>query len=88
MIFGRKLKLLREIRVSLDEASFTICDRIVNEGDRTEPIELLYHMNMGYPLLDEDSLVEVSSEQVRPRNGPCGGRPGKLDAHGETAGGL
>ena len=68
VIFGRKLKLIREIRVSLTEASFTICDRIVNEGDRTEPIELLYHMNMGYPLLDEDSIVEVSSEQVRPRN--------------------
>ena len=35
-------------------------DEIENTGDRTEPLEILYHMNMGYPLLDEDSdLMEL-----------------------------
>ncbi len=68
VIFGRKLRLFREIHVSLDENVFTISDTIENTGDRTEPFEILYHMNMGYPLLDEDSVLEIPSIDVIPRN--------------------
>lgn len=67
-IFGRKLRMEREVRVSTMENAFTICDVIENTGDRTEPLEVLYHMNMGYPLLDEDSIVNIPSAEVRPRD--------------------
>ncbi|MDO5392214.1 MAG: aldose 1-epimerase family protein [Eubacteriales bacterium] len=67
-IFSRKLRLYRELRVSLDKNEFVIQDTIENTGDRTEPIEILYHMNMGYPLLDEDSIIEIPSVQVLPRD--------------------
>ncbi|XCP85558.1 aldose 1-epimerase family protein [Roseburia hominis] len=67
-IFGRKLRLTREIVVSTKENTFTIIDVIENTGDRTEPFEILYHMNMGYPLLDEDSVVEIPSKKVTPRD--------------------
>lgn len=68
VIFGRKLRLEREIKVSLHENRFEIHDTVENTGDRTEPLEILYHMNMGYPLLDEDSIVEVPSVKVTPRD--------------------
>ena len=68
-IFGRKLRLNREIRVSTEENCFTITDTIENTGDKVEPFELLYHMNMGYPLLDEDSIVTIPSAEVTPRDG-------------------
>ena len=29
---------------------------------------LLYHMNMGYPLLDEDSVITVPADKVVPRD--------------------
>lgn len=67
-IFARKLRLIREIRISLVENEFTIFDTIVNTGDTEQPIEILYHMNMGYPLLDEDSVVEIPSAEVTPRD--------------------
>ncbi len=67
-IFGRKLRLSREIRVSTDDNSFTITDTIENTGDKVEPFEILYHMNMGYPLLDEDSIVTIPSKEVVPRD--------------------
>lgn len=67
-LFGRKLQLHREIRISKEQNSFTIEDHIRNTGNTEQPVELLYHFNMGYPLLDEDSLVQVSSQQVTPRN--------------------
>ncbi len=67
-LFGRKWRLRRTIRVSLTGDFFTLTDVITNENDRPQPLEVLYHMNMGYPLLDEDSVVKISSEKVVPRN--------------------
>ncbi len=68
VIFGRKLRLEREIRVSTLENSFEIHDTVRNTGDRVEPVEILYHMNMGYPLLDEDSMIKIPSVDVKPRD--------------------
>lgn len=67
-IFGRKLRIERKILVSTQENSFEICDIISNTGDKEEPFEILYHMNMGYPLLDEDSIVKIPAVEVLPRD--------------------
>ncbi|MBQ2922883.1 MAG: aldose 1-epimerase family protein [Tyzzerella sp.] len=67
-IFGRKLRLYREIRVLKEENTFEIIDTIENTGARIEPMEILYHLNMGYPLLDEDSVVTVPSKDVWSRD--------------------
>lgn len=68
VIFGRKLRFFRELRISLTENKFVIKDTIQNTGDTTQPFEILYHMNMGYPLLDEDSIIEIPAYAVEPRN--------------------
>lgn len=67
-IFGRKLRLSRQISVSTDENKFVIKDTIENTGGKREPFELLYHMNMGYPLLDEDSVITIPSVSVKGRD--------------------
>ncbi len=67
-LFGRKFRLDRTIVVSTKENVFEIRDTITNTGDTTEPYEVLYHMNMGYPLLDEDSVVAIPSAQVTGRD--------------------
>ncbi len=67
-MFDRKLRLYRTITIYTDRNAFEVEDRIVNTGDRVEPVEVLYHMNMGYPLLDEDAVVEIPSVEVLPRN--------------------
>ena len=54
--------------LSRRENAFTLTDRIENTGDRQEPLEILYHMNMGYPLLSEESLLRIPSCQVTPRD--------------------
>lgn len=68
VIFARKLRLERELIISKQENTFQIHDRIINAGDREEPFEILYHMNMGYPLLDEDSVLTIPAEEVVPRD--------------------
>ena len=67
-IFGRKLRLTRKIVVSTEKNEFEIIDTIENTGHQEEPMEILYHMNMGYPLLDEDSVITVPSVEVVPRD--------------------
>ncbi|MCP1103436.1 galactose mutarotase-like enzyme [Aequitasia blattaphilus] len=68
VLFGTKLRLNRTYVVSLVDNTFTLTDEVENRGTTDVPIQLLYHLNMGYPLLDEDSIVEVSSESVEPRD--------------------
>lgn len=68
VIFDRKLVLKRAIEISKETNKFIIRDEITNTGDRTEPLEILYHMNMGYPLLDEDSVLTIPSSEVRARD--------------------
>ena len=67
-IFSRKLVLKRTITCGKNSNSFTITDTIENQGDQTSPAMLMYHMNMGYPLLSENAVVEIPAASVTPRN--------------------
>lgn len=67
-IFTRKLMLRRTITVSKAAGKFTIRDTVENQSDAESPVMILYHMNMGYPLLSENSVVDIPSVEVKPRN--------------------
>lgn len=67
-IFSHKFYLKRVIAISKQNNTFTITDTIENQGDTESPVMLLYHMNMGYPLLSENSVVKIPSVSVEPRN--------------------
>jgi len=51
-VLGEYLTLTRRIEARVGESSITIRDRIVNEGFARTPHALLYHLNLGWPLLD------------------------------------
>ena len=67
-IFNRKLKRVRLITVYLNKNEFEIEDEIENRGDKKTPVLCLYHMNIGYPLLKEDSIVVIDSKKVIARD--------------------
>jgi len=67
-LFGHKLKLVREISCSTEENLFTITDTVENYGDTISPLMLLYHINVGYPLLSENAVLNIPSYKVTPRN--------------------
>ena len=67
-IFADKLVMYREIICSMKENKITIFDKILNRGDKETPVMILYHMNMGYPLLDENAELYIPSEKISPRN--------------------
>lgn len=63
-IFGRKLLLRRVLSCGKEENWLKISDTVENQSDRVEPIMLMYHINMGYPLLSEKARVEIPSTHV------------------------
>ena len=64
--FGRNLLLSRSITTAVGSNSFTITDTIENQDFAPASIMLLYHMNLGFPLLDEDTrmYMKVRSTEV------------------------
>ncbi len=63
VIFGRRMVMERTYTVSYLENEFTVSDTVTNEGNSTSPYLILYHCNMGYPLLNENSIVRFPNER-------------------------
>lgn len=67
-LFGENLVLRRTIQTKLGEHSFTVTDTIENQGFRPEPMMILYHINLGYPFLDEGTQLYMNTRSVIPRD--------------------
>jgi hypothetical protein len=66
--FGENIVLRRKIKSYLFENKILINDSISNEGFQRQPLMLLYHINFGYPLLQESSELIVPIKQIEPRD--------------------
>ena len=66
-LFGKELVLRRRISAALGASRVEIEDVLCNEGYRAEQYCLLYHVNVGYPMLDEGARVELDAERCTPR---------------------
>ena len=67
-LFGENLVLRRTIRSVYGEKSFTLRDEFENQSFRPEVLMLLYHINLGYPLLDEGTRIVLPTKGVTPRD--------------------
>lgn len=67
-LFGENLVLRRTIETVWGERTVTVTDRIENQSYRPEPLMLLYHINIGYPLLDEGAKLVAATRKVTPRD--------------------
>jgi hypothetical protein len=54
-VFGEDLHLRRRIEVAVGSNTISLHDEIVNHGFYRTPHMFLYHINVGYPVLDEGS---------------------------------
>lgn len=67
-VFGENLTLMRTISTKLGEKRFWIHDVLTNEGFKTTPFMLLYHCNIGWPVVDKGSELISPSRHVAPRD--------------------
>jgi hypothetical protein len=78
-LFGENMVLRREITSVYGEKTITVTDEIENESFREEPLMLLYHINMGYPFLDENTRLYIPTASVTPRDADSAGHEDEYD---------
>ena len=66
-LFGVNLLLKRKISTELGGDSITLEDTLINAGYQDAPYCLLYHINIGYPMLDETTKWQVALRDCRAR---------------------
>jgi hypothetical protein len=67
-LFGENLLLRRCISARLGQSRLVVEDSVTNEGHESTPHMLLYHCNLGYPVLSEHSELLIDDEEVCARD--------------------
>ena len=67
-VFGENLILERKITCKYGENKIILQNTIENCGFKREALMLLFHFNMGYPLLDEDAMMVTPTGILTPRD--------------------
>jgi hypothetical protein len=65
---GTNLVMTREISTELGASNFTIRDRVENRTFQRKPHMILYHFNIGFPLLSDKARLLTNSEEIIPRD--------------------
>lgn len=67
-LFRDQLVMERHYVCPLFKNELYLTDTIKNIGRKQSPFMMLYHCNMGYPLLSENAVLNMSVESVQPRD--------------------
>lgn len=83
-VFGEQLLLRRRVEARVGESRLTIHDEVENVGHDRTPHMYLYHVNVGFPVVDEGSELLAPARSVA----ACGDYPaeGYDRFHGPEAG--
>lgn len=67
-VLGAHLELRRSVRLPLGEGRIELRDEIVNRGSREVEPMVLYHVNLGWPLVDAGTVLRSPAERVLARD--------------------
>lgn len=66
-VFGEQLVLRRRVEAVVGESRLRVHDVVANVGHDLTPHMLLYHVNAGFPVVDEGSELLVAARCAHPR---------------------
>ena len=66
-VFGENLCVTRKISVTAGCNTINIEDTVENNGFAEQPFMMLYHMNFGWPLVNENSFITPAGHPVTPQ---------------------
>lgn len=67
-LHGENLTLRRRVSSAIGSDTFTVDDVVTNEGPAEQPHMILYHVNLGWPLLEEGAVLSIPSQEIVPRD--------------------
>lgn len=68
VLFGEKLTLHRTIETRAFSGSLSVHDVVENTSHEKCPLMLMYHINAGYPVVEDGSRLLVNADVVEPRD--------------------
>ena len=66
-VFGPNMVLTRRLTLDTEKNELHIHDVVENQGFDTQPLMMIYHINFGYPMLDDGAKAYFSTTEVAPR---------------------
>ena len=66
-VFGPNMVMKRRLHLDTERNELHIRDTVENQGFATSPLMLVYHINFGYPMLDEGTRAYFSTTEIEPR---------------------
>lgn len=79
MLFGENLVLRRSLTSVYGEKSILLEDEFINESCSEEALMVLYHINLGWPFLDEDLRLYLPTRKVTARDSDARGHEERYD---------
>lgn len=67
-LYGDQLRLQRRYTLEIGQPTIKIYDSVTNLADTPSPFMLLYHFNVGYPLVGEGARLYPPAAMTRPLN--------------------
>ena len=67
-LFGEKLTLKRTFKTAVNSNEFEVSDEIINDGYLDSEYCIMYHTNIGYPMLDSGVTVTAPIKSTVARN--------------------
>ena len=78
-VFEPNIALRRRIEARLGKKHLVIHDKVTNEGWEIQPLMILYHVNIGFPVVDEGSNLISTSRLYVPRDDEAKGDAERFD---------
>jgi Domain of unknown function (DUF4432) len=72
MVFGEILTLYRRVEAAVGGSRLRITDHVVNEGHHRTPHMMLYHVNFGWPLIDNGARLLLPADPTGAVDGSGG----------------
>jgi hypothetical protein len=67
-VFGANIELTRQISARMGETRLFIEDTVENLAFEPSPHLIIYHINIGFPIVDDGSRIVIPSRKVTPRD--------------------
>lgn len=67
-LYGRRIVVERELSLATGDPTLTLRDTLRNEGAETEPLALLYHVNIGAPYVVPGTRIQTDAVRLRTRD--------------------
>jgi len=67
-LFFKRFRLKSRIRIHADRNDVELLDDVTNELSTRQSCQLLYHINIGAPVLGEGSKIQIALEELAPRD--------------------